>query len=277
MLQDQTFPAHAPNATPPRAIGALALSSKKRDSASCIDSFRASGSARAVFPRSAEGLEAVVVNTSGGLTGGDRFRIGARAGAGSHLILTTQAAERAYRSASGLARVSTHLEVEPGASLFWLPQELIVFDGAALTRKLEVTLAEGAELLLVEPVIFGRALMGEVVQEAIFRDRVTITRAGRPLYSDAISLTGDIPARLSYAATARGMTAMASVVLVRSSAEGLLTTARSLLPEAAGASLLAPDMLVIRLLAQDGYLLRAALCPLLEALSGADLPKSWRL
>ena len=277
MLQDQTFPAHAPHATPPRAIGSLALSSKHRDGASRIDTFRASGSARAVFPRSAEGLEAVVVNTSGGLTGGDRFRIDARAGVDSHMILTTQAAERAYRSASGLARVSTHLEVERGASLFWLPQELIVFDGAALTRKLEVTLAEDAELLLVEPVIFGRALMGEVVQEGTFRDRVAITRAGRPLYSDAVSVTGDIHVRLLHPATARGMTAMASVVLVSASAEGLLDTARKLLPDTGGASLLAPDMLVIRLLAQDSYLLRAALCPLLEALSGTDLPKSWRL
>ena len=277
MLQDQSLPAHVPHATPPRAIGSLVLSSKQRDGASCIGTFRASGSARAVFPRSVEGLEAVVVNTSGGLTGGDRFRIDARVGEESHLILTTQAAERAYRSASGLARVSSQLDVVSGASLFWLPQELIVFDGAALARKLEITLAEDAGLLLVEPVIFGRALMGEVVREATFRDRVRITRAGRPLYSDAISLTGDIPALLSHAATAREMTAMASVVLVSPSAEGLLTTARSLLPETGGASLLAPDVLVIRLLAQDGYLLRATLCPLLEALSGADLPKCWRL
>lgn len=219
-----------------------------------------------------------MVNTSGGLTGGDRFDIEASAGTGSRLIMTTQAAERAYRSASGMARVRTHLAVAAGASLCWLPQELLVFDGAALDRRLEVEIADdAAEFVMVEPVVFGRTAMRETVKEATFLDRVSILRGGRALYEDCVALTGDIPARLGQAATADAMQAMACALYTGPRAESLLQEVRAMLPMGGGASLLRHDVLVVRVLATDGFLLRTALCPVLEALSNATLPRSWRL
>jgi urease accessory protein len=261
----------------PRAEGHLSLASKARGAGSALDRLRAEGALKALFPRRAGGLEAIVINTAGGLTGGDRLTLEARAGAGSSLCLTTQAAERAYRAAEGVARVETQLVAEAGAELLWLPQELILYEGARLQRRLRADLAPDARLLLVEPVIFGRAAMGERLHDITFRDRIEIRRAGQPLYGDGLALTGDAVARMARPALGRGAGAMAQLVFVAPEARGHLSALRAALPETGGASLLAEDVLLLRLLAEDGHALRQSLLPILDRLSRDRLPTSWRL
>lgn len=218
-----------------------------------------------------------MLNTSGGLTGGDRFTATAKAGAGSRLVLTTQAAERAYLSTSGTARVTTHLDVAKGASLHWLPQELILFDGAALERSLKVDVANGSEVVLVEPVVFGRRAMGEVRISGTFNDRITLTRDGAPIYWDCVSFSGPIGAQLDRPAVADGMTAMANAIYFGPRAAHLLNKVRAILPKTGGASLVLPELLILRLLATDSFLLRRTLVPILECLTESSLPKSWSL
>ncbi len=229
------------------------------------------------FSRRSDAAEAIMLNTSGGLTGGDRFDATARAGPASRLILTTQAAERAYRSQSGTARVSTRLSVAKGAVLNWLPQELIVFDGACLDRRLDVDVTEDSEAVLVDPVVFGRRAMGETKVFGTFRDRITLTRNGAPIYWDRINLTGPISAHLDRPAIASGMTAIASALYFGPRAEALLPMVRQALPGTGGASLVAPNLLTVRLLTADSFLLRQFLVPVLECLTEAALPKSWSL
>lgn len=253
------------------------LSSKARGAVSAIDRLRMQGCMKALFPRRADGVEAIVINTSGGLTGGDHLTLDARAGTGSRLVLTTQAAERAYRSASGWARVETRLTVEAGARLDWLPQELILFEGARLDRSLTVEMAADARLLLVEPVIFGRFAMGEVLHDAGLRDRIEVRRAGVPLYFDAVRMEGDLAAKMARAAIGGGAGAMACMVYVGPEAEGMVNAVRAVLPATGGASLLRPDVMVARVLAEDGFALRQCLLPALDRLSGGGLPISWRL
>ncbi len=112
------------------------------------------GCAKILLPvdRAARSLEAVAINTSGGLTGGDQMAWRATARAGASLTLTTQACEKVYRARDGHAAVSVGLDVGPGARIDWLPQETILFDGADLSRTLEADLAAGATLLVVEAV-----------------------------------------------------------------------------------------------------------------------------
>ena len=262
----------------PRARGALRLSSKTRGRASVLDGLRQSGATKALFPQGRASLEAIVINTAGGITGGDRFRIDAGAGAGSHLTLTTQAAERAYRAQPGeTGRVSTRLSVAEGARIDWLPQELILFEGATLERRLEVDLAPDARLLLVEPVIFGRRAMGERLHDLRFNDRIAVNRDGKPIYRDGLQLSGDLVHTTARPATGGGAGAMACLVYVASDAEAHLAPIRAALPETGGASLIGADILVLRLLAPDGFALRRTLLPVLDRLTDNTLPASWRL
>tara|TARA_R110002096_G_scaffold327245_1_gene521181 strand:+ start:8064 stop:8771 length:708 start_codon:yes stop_codon:yes gene_type:complete len=234
---------------------------------------------RLVFPQTQRAdIEAILVNTAGGITGGDQFDLEIGVGAGAALTLTTQAAERAYRAQRGeVGRVATRLTVHAGASLNWLPQELILFNRCALRRTLEITLAQSARLVMVEPVVFGRAAMQEVLRDAVFQDRIRIFRDGKPLYLDGVDLCGDVATRLARPAVANGAGAMASVVMVAPEASVRLTAIRALLPKTAGASLLARDVLVIRILAADSFELRRSLIPVLEHLTQTPFPTSWRL
>lgn len=240
---------------------------------------RQSGSLRLVLPRTYRpDAEAILVNTAGGITGGDQFSLEIEVQTGATLRMTTQAAERAYRAQSGeIARVTTDVSVQDGASLNWLPQELILFDRCALRRRLNIDLAPRARLLMVESVVFGRAAMREVLNDAIFQDRIRITRNRRPLYIDGMDLHGDAAAHLARPAIANGAGAMASIVMVGPDAGRHLKTVRAALPQTAGASMLADDVLVIRLLATDSFELRRSLIPILEHLSNNTLPASWRL
>lgn len=264
----------------PRAVGAGKLCVLGDAQARTrIKDLRQSGATKLVFPTlHRSDAEVVLVNTAGGITGGDRFDLALDVGGDAALTLTTQAAERAYRAQSGeVAQVRSTARVAAGGSLNWLPQELILFDRAALNRRLEITLEGDARLLMVESMVFGRAAMGERLNALHFRDRIEITRDGRPIYLDALHLTGDAATHLARPAIGGGAGAMASVVLVAADAAAHLNAVRAALPSTAGASLIAPDVLVIRHLAPDSFELRRHLMPLLERLSPTPLPTSWRL
>jgi urease accessory protein len=260
----------------PRARGAVRLGTTAGPRGTAIAHLRQAGSLKLVFPRAAPAVQAVLVNTAGGITGGDRFEVDIHAGAGSRLTLTTQAAERAYRAQPGSSgRLTTRLHAASGARLDWLPQETILFDGCDLSRRLYVDLESGADLLLAEPVVFGRAAMGERLTDARFSDAITIRRDGKPIYLDRLRFAGDVTAYLARPAIARGAGAMATLVYAAPDAEVQITPLRAVLTGDAGASLIAPDLLVMRLLAADGFALRQTLVPVLTRLSGQDLPRAW--
>jgi len=237
------------------------------------------GALKLIFPQTHHpDAEVIAVNTGGGLTGGDQFTLTAEVGTGAQLAITTQAAERAYRAQPGeVASFTTTLKIEDGAALHWLPQELILFDNAALHRQLDVDLGPEARFLMVEPLVFGRAAMGEKLNNVHLRDRIRITRTGLPIYIDGLDLDGDAATLLARKAIAEGAGAMASLVMVAPDAARHLDAVRALLPVTGGASMKAPDMMTLRLIAPDSFELRRSLVPILDILTGNRLPLSWRL
>lgn len=264
---------------PQRARGRAFVSSKARAGKSVLDDLAMSGSMKALFPRPAsDGLDVMLINTAGGITGGDDFALSASAGAGTTMTFSTQACERAYRAIGHAAgRMRSDLSIEAGARLNWLPQETILFEGANLDRSLSIEMEETSSLLMVEPLLFGRLAMGETITSGRFCDVVDIRRSGTPLYLDRVRLEGDIAHQLDRPATAAGARAMAAVVYVAPDAEARLGAARDLLPGTAGASLLAPDVLVMRVLAPDGFALRRALVPIIRLLNHDEIPRPWML
>jgi urease accessory protein len=280
-MRRMTYPAHIDTRTAmplqPRAQGALRLCAKQRGARTVIADLRQQGALKALFPRShGTSLDAVFLNTSGGLTGGDRMALDIVAGPDAHIVVSSQAAERGYAALDGqVAKVEVTLQVEDGARIDWLPQETILFDASAIDRRLSVDLAGSGQCLIVEPVIFGRVAMGEVVHHLRLTDHWRIRRDGVLVFADAIRLIGDADAFLARAAIAGGAGAMATLLLAAPQAALLAGTLT--LPETAGASLLADDLLLIRLLASDGFTLRRDLIPLIEALSAAPIPRVWRL
>lgn len=259
-----------------RATGTIALSVKAWGGRTCRSHVHEDGSLRVRFPNAAsEALEAVFVNTGGGMTGGDRFTIDIALEAGTSLIAGTAAAEKVYRSNGPDAEMTVKLDVADGARLFWLPQETILFDQARLSRSIDVDLSAGASLLMAEAVVFGRAAMGEVMTEGHVSDRWRIRRAGRLIYADTARLNGAISDKLSQAAVTNGGIAFATV-LCAPGAEEQLAAVRALDDTFKGEVGISAwnGIAVARLCARDGATLRHDLIAVLAAL-GAQVPRLW--
>jgi urease accessory protein len=263
----------------PRARGAVRLSVDAPLGRMRLAALRQSGSLRALFPRTdSRAVQAVLTNTSGGVTGGDRFRTEVAVSEGAELTVTTQAAERAYRAQPGeTGRVETTLDVTGPSRLNWLPQETILYDGCAFHRRLSRALDTDSAALVVEPVIFGRGAMGERVTSGSFDDRIEIRRGGKRLLLDRTRLSGNPAEALDRPGVAAGAGAMALVAFAAPLAEAKLAPLRALLPGTAGASLLRPDLLVARLLARDAFDLRQTLLPVIDLLHDDTLPRPWMI
>lgn len=274
------FPLAEHRIRPQRARGRVVLGF----GAAGLEVLRQEGCARCLLPRAHAGeANAVVINTAGGLTGGDRFGVEVRLGEAARLVVSTQAAERIYRSAGGRAEVTNRLSLAPGAALNWLPQETILFDRAALARRLVVEMAPDARFLGLEMLALGRRASGEDLREAHLTDRWRIRRAGRLIHAEALRLTGDIGTVAPRAGLLDGARALAVLVLVAPQAEALLEPVRALLPGASGGGGLRAaasaweGRLVVRLMARDLRPLKAALGRLLEGLPGGAVPRVWQV
>jgi urease accessory protein len=158
-------------------------------------------------------MAAVVLNTAGGLVGGDRLTIGVEAGAGTAVLVTGQAAEKAYRSAGPQVTMSARLAVGPGAWLEWLPQGTIVFDGARLRRITTLDLAAGARVMAGEIMVFGRRARGERFTRGSIHDGWRVHRDGRMVWADALRLDGDVAAAFASPACLDRAAAIATVVV----------------------------------------------------------------
>jgi urease accessory protein len=251
------------------ALGLVATSRGTRRMAT-----REEGSLRVRFPGSCIGApEAVLINTAGGIAGGDRLAVDLDLAADARLVFTTAAAEKVYRSLGPEARIDVTARLAEGAELVWLPQETILFDRARLTRSIDVGLAPGAALLLAESIVFGRAAMGESMSEGSLIDRWRIRRNGKLVFADTTRLEGGIAERLAEVATANGQAALGTVLIVPgddSMAEGVRHN--SFLGEA-GISCWS-GIALVRLAAADGAQLRHDLALVLAAL-GRMPPKLW--
>jgi len=230
------------------------------------------GSAKVRLPFG--GSEAILINTSGGLAGGDRLSLDIGVEGKARLAVTTQAAERAYRSLGAAAEIDVKLSAAAGSTLFWLPQEMILFDGASLSRTIDVDLAADASFLAVESVVMGRKAMGETVARATLRDRWRIRRGGGLVFADDLVFDGAPPRTV---ATLGAVRAFATIVAVDREPERLLDSLRRVIGASGGASAW-NGKLVARLAAEDGFELRKALIPALTVLAGGGpLPKVWSL
>jgi urease accessory protein len=259
-----------------RASGRIALRVAAQGGVTRRTRVHEAGSLRVRFPNVAgEALEAVIVNTGGGLAGGDCFSIDMTVGEGARLTAGSAAAEKIYRSTGPDAEMSVRLDVGAGGRIAWLPQECILFDGARLRRRIDIELAESASLVMAEAVVFGRAAMGEAVAEGLFADRWRLRRGGRLIFADAALLDGAIAAKLAEPAAAAGGIAMASV-LVAPGGEAELAAVRALDAQFAGEVGISAwnGIAVARLVARDGAALRHDLIAVLSAL-GASVPRLW--
>jgi urease accessory protein len=260
-----------------RARGAVAFDVRSIDGITRRGVLHESGSLRVRFPSpEGEGLSAVFVNTAGGMAGGDRFDIDITAHEGARLTLTTAAAEKVYRATGQAAELNIALKVADGAHLAWLPQETILFDRARMSRRIDIDLAESASLLLCEIAVFGRAAMGERMEQGAFGDRWRLRRDGRLVFAETVRLEGDIGAKLIRPAIAKGGVAIGTALIVPGD-EILVERVREIASCFGGEAAISAwnGFAMARFCAQDAARLRADMIAVLGRASPAPLPRLW--
>ena len=226
------------------------------------------GSAKVMLPATHDAVpEAVFLNTAGGLTGGDRFSFSGAVEGGT-VMMTTQTAERAYASTGNDAVVDVSFRVGEGATLYWLPQETILFDQSALKRHTRIDAAQDARVLALEMIVLGRAAMGERLTRFSLLDRRELHGAA-PIWVDALRLDETLLGAAAGLGTAR---AFATLLFYAPDAEDIAR--RLTLPGSLALSAW-DGKLVIRGAAADLWPLKQALAPVIGQLTGGRLPRVW--
>ena len=236
-----------------------------------------SGGYRVRFPRGANPCEAVLINTGGGMAGGDHMTIDLALGAKAAVVATTQAAEKIYRSQGAPTEIDVSLRLDTGSKLDWLPQETILFSGSRWRRRMAIDLASDASLLMAESTVFGRLAMQEQMAFGLVQDRWRIRRAGQLVFAEDVRLDGHIAELLSAKASGAGANAFATILHIADTAERRLEEARDLLADVrseCGASAWG-GMLVMRFLSRDPQALREDLVGVIEKFRHAPMPRSW--
>lgn len=116
---------------------------------------------KTLYPETARIAHAVLVHPPGGLVGGDRLDIQLDVQAGAHLLVTTPAATRFYRSNAGEAAQVVHAAVGEGARLEWLPQETLAYPDCMARNEVRLSLAPGASLFATEVLGLGLPAAGQ--------------------------------------------------------------------------------------------------------------------
>lgn len=265
-----------------RVRAELQLAFHARDGRTRLSELAETGGWRVKFPAPhARHGEAVLLNSGGGIVGGDHVAVDVAVGDAADAVVSTATAERIYRASHGeRALIDTTLRVTGAGRLEWLPQETIVFDGARLGRRIVADLSETACLLAAETVVFGRGASGEVMRSGAFRDRWRISRGGRLVLAEDTNLDGNVSALLARPGIGGGATAISLVVYAAPGAVDRIDDVRCALAEVAGTEAAASawnGVLIVRVLARESHLTRAVLARLIPVLTGRAPPRVWQI
>jgi urease accessory protein len=242
---------------------------------------------RIMFPRNGSGgiRESVLVNTAGGVAGGDRLDCGVTALAGASIAVTSQAAEKVYRALNEPAHIATRLTACDAAKLAWLPQETIFFNCARLNRLTEIDLSSGAELLALESLVLGRVAYGEEVIGGYISDSWRIRKDGRLIWADTFRATDETFLHLHRKALLSDCRAIGTLVYFGPDVDRRLSSLRdiahSLACECRCAATLVGGLIVVRFASKLSSDLREALRGFLAQLGQTlgpgpfGVPKMW--
>lgn len=261
-----------------RVAAVASVSFKSLNQKTRLDRLYQQGSAKVRLPKHYNGpCEAVLINTAGGLTGGDQLEWNIKARPRSHVVVTTQACEKAYRSNDGAAHLRTTMDLSADSVLHWLPQETILYDASALARRFDVTMNETATLLAVECIQLGREAMDEQITHLNFHDRWRIWRNGRLIFADDMRVSG----RENSNAKFGNNNAVASLVFIspldKENQDIIVSKLRTVCDAPLSGFSAVEGKITGRILASNSYMLRKALIPVLKEIRGYDLPRVWRI
>ena len=243
-----------------------------------LDKLYQSGCAKLMLPKTyGEMTEAVLLNTAGGITGGDKLDISIAAESGA-VIVTSQTAERLYKSSTEPAKLTVNLSAKRAATLHWMPQETILFDGAELDRTIDLDMSSDSRCLLAETIILGREAMGEHITDCHFTDNWRLYRDGQLFHAESLQLTDRVAEIISARAGGNGARLLSTILYAGRDAEQVSETVAQAVENGASHCAVSywEDRLVIRLASPHAPTARKEVNRLLCLIRQQPLPRVWQ-
>lgn len=148
---------------------------------------------RPFYPEGLQVCHSVIVHTAGGMVGGDRLNLSLSVPDSGHAVVTTAASSKAYKSNGPTVQQSIKMTVGAGGCLEWLPQSLILFNGAQYLQTLHIDLAPGATWIGWDITRLGRTVRGERFDHGLWRSRIELWQNGIPIWIDPQQIEGGSP------------------------------------------------------------------------------------
>ena len=263
---------------PVRANGRAALTCARVGDRTRIVDLDECGGYRIKFPTAVGSvLEPVVINTGGGVAGGDKVSFDLTANAGAEVAFSTATAERIYRSLGTPTEIDVRLRADTGASLSWLPQATILFSGSRLIRRFDVDVSDSARLLMAEATVFGRIASGETMGAGLYHDVWRVRRDGRLLFAETTRLDGNLDETMRRPAVMASARSTGLLLYVSPDAEDLRDAVRIALDGARALHGVSAwnGMLIVRVLAGGLTETHQALQRAVQALTPRHVPRAW--
>lgn len=238
-----------------------------------------SGSAKLMLPNTySDMMEAVILNTSGGMTDGDILNIDVEAEACA-LAMTTQTAERVYRSSgSRPAKLEINISASNKADIHWLPQETIVFNASKFERTLTLNLSPCSNCLVAETIVLGREAMGENICDCYLVDNWRVFRDGKVFHAESLRLSGEVNKIINAAAGGNGGRLLSTILYIGNNLEQVADRLSDLIKQSPSNCALSywNDRLIIRLTSAHSTSARKDIEKLLLAIRKQPLPRVWQ-
>ena len=224
-----------------------------------------------------------IIHPPGGVVGGDKLFINVTSLEQAHVLITTPAANKFYRSGGPLAQLQQRLTVEADAALEWLPQETILFNGSAVQSSTRIDVDSNSAVIGWEITCLGRPASGEKFTHGLFRQQFELWKQQQPLLIERSLLQGGHPVLNSpWGLQAFTVTA---TLLAYPADKALLELARSAITtnsDSMCSATLVEEVLVCRYLGHHGEQAKAVFTTLWSAIRPALLnrpacvPRIWK-
>ncbi|NEP07577.1 MAG: urease accessory protein UreD [Okeania sp. SIO2G4] len=145
---------------------------------------------RPFYPEGNEVCHSVILHTAGGVVGDDRLSINIELQPTTHVLITTAAASKIYRSNGQLAQQNISINLDSQSCLEWFPQPTILFNGAEYRQDLKVHLGVEASWMSWEIIRFGRSARGEKFLTGNWRSYTEVWQENYPIWIDRQCLKG---------------------------------------------------------------------------------------
>ena len=238
-----------------------------------------SGSAKLMLPNTySDMMEAVILNTSGGMTDGDSLNIDVVV-EDCALAMTTQTAERVYRSGGTRpAKVKINLSVSDTADLHWLPQETIVFNDSKFDRTLTINLSSCSNCVVAETIVLGREAMGENISACKLIDNWRVFRDGKLFHAEALRLSDEVSKIITAPAGGNGARLLSTILYIGDHLEQIADRVSDVIKHSLSNCAMScwNDRLIIRLVSAHSASARKDIEKLLLSIREQPMPRVWQ-